>query len=233
MIAPDVTRSDWSARPPKTPHAKVVHHMLEVHHAVTPNNDSISTALRVKRIQDAHMNTNGWNDVFYNLFIARDGTIVEGRGWGNRSVGTALTVCLLGTYTVEPPTRAQQDVLRQMRLSLPPQWPITYHKERAAGTKFASECPGAAAISWVRLWRMESSRPAPPPVIPPSHDLEVPMFVAFDTVLNQGWIVSESQGTARPLGNPQPYISAGVPTYRAPHWRRVLVDLGFKFVNAN
>ncbi|WP_344902781.1 peptidoglycan recognition family protein [Actinomadura meridiana] len=87
--APHVyTRKQWKARRPRRP-AKVADrrpdHII-VHHTATANSDdrSVEHAFALsRRIQDIHMDTNGWDDTGQQLTISRGGIVMEGR---NRSL---------------------------------------------------------------------------------------------------------------------------------------------------
>ncbi len=116
-----VTRSQWGAdrncNPRVTPSYGEVLATL-VHHTVSTNSytreEAASVVLGICRY---HRNSNGWNDVGYNLLVDRFGTIYEGRSGGvDRAVigahaqgynGQTAGIALVGTFTGSaPPTEA-------------------------------------------------------------------------------------------------------------------------------
>ncbi|MBI4897764.1 MAG: peptidoglycan recognition protein [Actinobacteria bacterium] len=116
-----VTRSQWGAdrncKPRVTPSFGEVLATL-VHHTVSTNSytreEAASVVLGICRY---HRNSNGWNDVGYNLLIDRFGTVYEGRSGGvDRAVigahaqgynGQTAGIALVGTFTGSaPPTEA-------------------------------------------------------------------------------------------------------------------------------
>ena len=90
---------------------------LIVHHSAQTLGD-IDFALVVRAIYDYHTGTNGWDDIGYNLLVAPDGTVYEGRGIAKQgahfcgaNAGT-LGVCLLGNFEVTDVSRAGYAALR-------------------------------------------------------------------------------------------------------------------------
>lgn len=86
--------------------------VLLVHHTASPNSWSAINTMRVTH--QTHTRQKGWSDVCYNVFVARDGTVYEGRSGSlvrpttadatGGSQGYSQLVCLLGDYTSEMPT---------------------------------------------------------------------------------------------------------------------------------
>jgi len=131
------TRAEWAAderirrgTPSFAPLTKLI-----VHHTVTPNGDDPATQLRA--IYRFHVNSNGWNDIAYNLLIDHTGRIWEGRyarayaagephdgedGQGRGVIGGhakdhntgSCGVSLLGTFSDAAPTAAMMLSLRQV-----------------------------------------------------------------------------------------------------------------------
>lgn len=113
----------------------------------------------------------GWADIFYNLGLSPDGRLWEGRGVGKKSAGSALTVVLLGDYTNKEPTDPQKARILELADATGGRDRIDWHAHRAAGTRYASSCPGPACIDWLR--RVKAA-PAPAPT-PPSASQEEPV----------------------------------------------------------
>jgi hypothetical protein len=95
------TRTEWSARPPKSPTqviAKPDH--IVIHHTASPNvtDYSLAAAYKVQHwIQDLHMDTNGWIDIGNQLTISRGGFLMEGRSKSLSSINNGQNV--LGAQT--------------------------------------------------------------------------------------------------------------------------------------
>jgi hypothetical protein len=95
--------------------------VLLVHHTASPNSWSAINTMRVA--YQTHVRQKGWADVAYNVFVARDGTVYEGRAGSlvrpkeadatGGSQGYSQLVCLLGDYTDEmPPAEARASLVR-------------------------------------------------------------------------------------------------------------------------
>lgn len=116
-------RSFWRAAPAKvTPEYADAALGVVVHHTVTANSYPCSQVPAILRgIQRYHMQSNGWNDIGYNLLVDRCGVAWEGRGGGITSpvVGAhtagfntgTVGIALLGTHTSVPPNRRERDAL--------------------------------------------------------------------------------------------------------------------------
>ncbi|MFF0271385.1 peptidoglycan recognition family protein [Kribbella sp. NPDC004536] len=95
------TRTEWSARPPKSP-TQVIgkpDHIV-IHHTASPNvtDYSLAAAYKVQHwIQDLHMDTNGWIDIGNQLTISRGGFLMEGRSKSLSSINNGQNV--LGAQT--------------------------------------------------------------------------------------------------------------------------------------
>ncbi|WP_427895118.1 peptidoglycan recognition protein family protein [Kribbella sp. GL6] len=95
------TRTEWSARPPKSP-TQVIgkpDHIV-IHHTASPNvtDYSLAAAYKVQHwIQDLHMDTNGWIDIGNQLTISRGGFLMEGRSQSLPAINTGKNV--LGAQT--------------------------------------------------------------------------------------------------------------------------------------
>ncbi|HZX01509.1 peptidoglycan recognition family protein [Kribbella sp.] len=95
------TRTEWSARPPKSPTqviAKPDH--IVIHHTASANvtDYSLAAAYKVQHwIQDLHMDTNGWIDIGNQLTISRGGFLMEGRSQSLSAINNGQNV--LGAQT--------------------------------------------------------------------------------------------------------------------------------------
>lgn len=112
-----ITRKEWGCPDgsnSRNPTFTQPTHLI-VHHSFTPL-FSPNEAM-ILSIWNYHVNSNGWSDIGYNWLITPDGTIFEGRGSNeNRSKyvlgahfcsknSNTIGVCLIGDFTVEPPTQ--------------------------------------------------------------------------------------------------------------------------------
>lgn len=76
-------------------------------------NLSTSEELKLRAIENFHVNTRGWDGIAYSFLIFPDGTIGEGRGWGRSGAhtegrnSTAAGVCFIGHGDLQPATEAQ------------------------------------------------------------------------------------------------------------------------------
>jgi len=151
-VQADKTRTQWGAqkakRARKTPRGG--YSGLEVHHAASPDlSDMVNYASDeqlMRSIQRFHQVTQGWNDIFYNGVVSADGTIWQGR---YDTPNGKYRLMFIGNFEEEQPTFEQVATLR--RVSKMFDEPIDTHRWRAAGTKYASLCPGENMIAMVEM----------------------------------------------------------------------------------
>ena len=162
-----VTRNEWGAAPPaksRIPVAEEDYDYLEVHHGASNHAAAVDNPERVLRGYQKYHHGLGWSDIFYNLLIAPDGRVFEGR-YGFRSHsgkwGNALTVCLIGNndenYTTGKQEHALGRILHGLRDVTGKVVRVSYHRERASLLKegSVSACPGRYAIAFVERLRQE------------------------------------------------------------------------------
>lgn len=153
------TRADWSAELPKQARlAPETYTHLEVHHTASPTMASVaSTPMSsvVRSIQRVHMVNNGWNDVFYHGIVGPGGEVWEGRP---DTPNGAFRLCFVGNFEHEVPTAAQQATLAHWMTLF--DGDTDWHARRAAGTKYASACPGRLMIDLIA--KLASKPPEPP-----------------------------------------------------------------------
>jgi hypothetical protein len=114
-----IPQSVWRAGLPAPAYQRVetiVRHVI-VHHSAGSNTstDFVNT---VRNIYLFHTQDRGWSDIGYNFLIARDGTIFQGRSFGDASPESddirgahfcgqnsgTIGVCMLGNYNTAVPT---------------------------------------------------------------------------------------------------------------------------------
>lgn len=105
-----ITRSEWGARQPRSTTAlSTPVREIWIHHGAGPSTDPVAQWRGYQRL---HMDDRGWSDIAYNFGIGRAGEILEGRGAARVGGGTgspedqrSYSVCFIGNFEVEHPTR--------------------------------------------------------------------------------------------------------------------------------
>lgn len=100
------SRSDWGARAPQSSMAsRGTAYWVIFHHSADSfsSTDFSTTAAEIRRIQNVHMDTNGWSDIGYHFIVDRVGRAWRGREWNNVGAHTSgyndnYGVCILGNY---------------------------------------------------------------------------------------------------------------------------------------
>jgi len=149
---PIIPRTQWggaSVAPRSKPEYGDVQ-MAFVHHTVTANQysaeDSASIVLAIAKY---HRDTNGWNDIGYNLLVDQYGQIFEGRaggvdqavigaqaqGWNSHSTGIAT----IGTFSDAAFPEAGVAALARVLA-----WKLSLHKVPATGTVEIVSAGGAS-----------------------------------------------------------------------------------------
>jgi hypothetical protein len=182
-----ITRAQWGANESlrrDEPEFNVITKLI-VHHSDTANGDT-NPAATVRAIQAFHVQSNGWDDIGYNFLIDEQGRIYEGR-WARayadgevhngeatngmgvvgahalNANGGSVGVCLLGTFSNQPPTAAAIDALGRLFA-----WKASLHNIDAHGNSafmfadghvasfpnisghrdtYSTSCPGGAAYA--------------------------------------------------------------------------------------
>jgi SpoIID/LytB domain protein len=170
-----VSRATWGAAP-QTPCDSPIYGTTMgavIHHTAGSNTyTSADSPGIVRGIQAYHMDAKGWCDIGYNFLIDQYGTIFEGRSGGiDKAVRAAhsgnadvnldtVGVALMGEFSSTSPTPVMKDSTAKLvawRFSLaglPAKGSYAVGGltlQRIAGHRdvVSTECPGAAAYSWV------------------------------------------------------------------------------------
>ena len=114
-----ITRAQWGARP-ATRWAALSTPVPEVwvHHGAGSSADPVA---QWRNYQRFHMDANGWSDIAYNYGIGLGGEVLEGRGADRKGGGTgdpedsrSYSVCFVGNFEIERPTKAALDACAEL-----------------------------------------------------------------------------------------------------------------------
>lgn len=180
-----VTRAAWGARAYRTPNGATPYSRarrgVKVHYLGSAYEDRPHTACAayVRKLQDSHMDGNGWSDIGYSFLVCTHGYVYEGRGLKRRNSAngnTALNeqdyaVCfLVGSSGLTKPTEAQlhggRDAIDHCRKEGPAGDWIGGHRDG-----YATSCPGDVLYAWVKKGAPRPAsatpvKPAPAPTTP-------------------------------------------------------------------
>jgi hypothetical protein len=148
---PIVDRSDWGAGAPNGPYRQHGAAWLTIHHTAALWTGG-NTAHHLRVIQDFHQGPErGWVDVAYHFLIDQDGTAYEGRPiWAAPDSATEydpvghLTICLLGNFDVQQPTREQVEGTVAVAAWLIADHGLSISAIRGHRDWAATSCPGGA-----------------------------------------------------------------------------------------
>ncbi|XP_017785142.1 PREDICTED: peptidoglycan-recognition protein LB-like isoform X2 [Nicrophorus vespilloides] len=172
-----VSREDWHADPP-TDVEKMSNPVpfVIIHHSFMPPAcySAEDCEKSMKKMQEMHQITNGWNDVGYSFAVGGDGRAYEGRGWfnvgahaptyNNKSIG----ICIIGDWRTElPPPQQLSTVLKLINFGvrkgyIAKDYTLHGHRQVRNGT----ECPGNALLEEISTWEHfspEAEMYFPPP----------------------------------------------------------------------
>nr|XP_015196380.1 PREDICTED: peptidoglycan-recognition protein SC2-like [Lepisosteus oculatus]XP_015196381.1 PREDICTED: peptidoglycan-recognition protein SC2-like [Lepisosteus oculatus]XP_015196382.1 PREDICTED: peptidoglycan-recognition protein SC2-like [Lepisosteus oculatus]XP_015196383.1 PREDICTED: peptidoglycan-recognition protein SC2-like [Lepisosteus oculatus]XP_015196384.1 PREDICTED: peptidoglycan-recognition protein SC2-like [Lepisosteus oculatus]XP_015196385.1 PREDICTED: peptidoglycan-recognition pro len=146
-----VPRQQWGAVAPRArSHMAGAAARAVIHHtALASCGGADSCGALVRRIQLAHMEGRGFDDIGYNFLIGGDGSVFEGRGWGivgahtKRCNADSLGIALMGHFSSEAPSPAALSAARQLldcgvaQGHLRPDFTLLGHRDVGD-----TECPG-------------------------------------------------------------------------------------------
>ena len=165
-----VSREEWGARAPRSVRAVAPSQFsaIEWHHSGTQGFPDGPSAAR--SFQNFHMDTKGWQDLFYNWLIHSDGTIVEGRSWvTSPRPENYMVVCFIGNYDTMKLTAAQEMSARLVYAEFVRRSPQVAGKAaRWHNQRSGTACPGSDVIGWVRDMNLKGwpdPTPKPEPVV--------------------------------------------------------------------
>ncbi|MFG3405633.1 peptidoglycan-binding protein [Streptomyces sp. NPDC048142] len=167
-----VTRAQWGARKPDNGHAVVSsNYGVKVHYLGTAYSADVHStcAAYMRKLQNQHMNGNGWADIGYNFAVCEHGYVFEGRGLNAQNAANGNTtlnrnhfavLAFVGSSGHTTPTADQVQGIRDA---------IAYNRAHGAGKEirghrdgYATACPGGALYKMVQDGSLEPvSAPAP------------------------------------------------------------------------
>ncbi|MFF7200528.1 hypothetical protein [Streptomyces sp. NPDC008141] len=187
-----VTRAQWGARQYRTPGGSTPYSRarrgVKVHYLGTGYTDRPHTACAayVRKLQDSHMDGNGWSDIGYSFVVCTHGYVHEGRGLRRRNSANGNTslneqdyaVCaLVGSSGLTEPTDDQLDGIRDA---------IEYCREEGPAGDwigghrdgYATSCPGDALYAWVHAG---AARPRSTEPTQSEEDTDMPIAKLHET----------------------------------------------------
>ncbi|MFF7454531.1 peptidoglycan-binding protein [Kitasatospora sp. NPDC008115] len=160
-----VSRAEWGARAARNGHQAVAANRgVKVHYLGGPYSaDEHGTcAGYMRKVQNSHMDGNGWSDFAYNLAVCEHGYVFEGRGRNAQNAANGNTtlnrdhfavLAFVGDSGHTGPTAEQTAGLRDA---------IAYLRANGAGREirghrdgYATECPGGALYRLVTSGALE------------------------------------------------------------------------------
>ncbi|XP_035785874.1 peptidoglycan-recognition protein LE-like isoform X7 [Anopheles albimanus] len=119
-----VTRTEWLAQPPReelTDLKLPVNNVIIAHTATEGCTTQAACVLRVRILQEYHMDGKNYDDITFNFLIGGDAKIYEGRGWHKVGAHTqgynskSIGVAFIGNYEyVDKPTDKQMQSLERL-----------------------------------------------------------------------------------------------------------------------
>ncbi|TVR00642.1 MAG: hypothetical protein EA398_11015 [Deltaproteobacteria bacterium] len=147
-----VTRAQWGARNPgRLCGSAHTPRRLTVHHTVTPNNDSLTPAARMRQIQAFHIDGRGWCDVGYHFMVGIDGRVYEGRNnWMRTGAHVRVAnrdnvgINLVGNFMSFEPRTIQMEGAARIIAWVADRHGFTINRVNVRGHQefMATDCPG-------------------------------------------------------------------------------------------
>jgi hypothetical protein len=163
------TREEWNARPPVLiePMTNPVPYVIIHHSYIPPACTTTADCLdAMRKMQDMHQITNGWNDIGYHFAVGGDGHAYEGRGWsrvGAHAPGynnISIGICVIGDWTQELPPEWQLEAVHQLveygveQGFIQEDYKLLGHRQVRD-----TECPGDRLFNEITTWEHFSETP--------------------------------------------------------------------------
>lgn len=169
-------RAQWGARP-RSCNAAQHPERITIHHTETPNADQLSTAARLRQMQNYHVDVRGWCDIGYHFLVGKDGNVYAGRAEDVRGAHVAgnnadnVGIAFVGSYHGGRPSAAMESAAARIMAALADEWGITLSRSTVKSHRElgSSDCPGNALQARLAglVAEARSSTPQPPPSAPP------------------------------------------------------------------
>ncbi|MFB7473975.1 peptidoglycan-binding protein [Kitasatospora sp. NPDC056184] len=189
-----VSRAEWGARPPRNGHPAVpANQGVKVHYLGAPYSagEHGTCAAYMRKVQNSHMDGNGWSDFAYNLAVCEHGYVFEGRGRNAQNAANGTTtlnrthfavLAFVGDSGHTSPTAEQTAGLRDA---------IAYLRAHGAGREirghrdgYATDCPGGPLYQLVTSGALEPDAAGPPPGPAPEQPAETPIPARYRVTIN-------------------------------------------------
>lgn len=158
-----ITREEWGARAPKSPadnlSIKPAPYVIIHHSAGASCNTQAACQLKMKGIQNYHMDNKNWFDIGYNFVVGEDGNVYEGRGWGKKGAHSipynnkSIGICILGDYRSRTPNVAAVEAISKLiaygvsNNEIKSDYKLLGHRQT-----WATNCPGDDLFAMIQSW---------------------------------------------------------------------------------
>ncbi|KAL6423448.1 hypothetical protein ACFW04_010204 [Cataglyphis niger] len=158
-----ISRAQWGARAPKSAAAnlriKPVPNVI-IHHSTGSGCETQANCqLKVKNIQNEHINNKKWSDIGYNFVVGEDGNVYEGRGWGKKGAHSipfnnkSIGICIIGDYSNRTPKAAAIEAVAKLiergvnNGEIKSDYKLLGHRQT-----WATACPGNSLYTMIQSW---------------------------------------------------------------------------------
>ncbi|CAL1680429.1 unnamed protein product [Lasius platythorax] len=158
-----ISKAEWGARASKSPAAnlkiKPAPNVI-IHHSTGPSCETQAECqLKVRGIQNEHMNNKGWSDIGYNFVIGEDGNVYEGRGWGKKGAHSipfnskSIGICIIGNYSNRTPKAAAIQAVAKLITrgvnngEIKSDYKLLGHRQT-----WSTACPGDSLYTMIQSW---------------------------------------------------------------------------------
>ncbi|KAL3891999.1 hypothetical protein ACJMK2_004239 [Sinanodonta woodiana] len=164
-----LSRSGWNARTTRSvTYMPVPIGIIFLHHtAMDRCCNSIMCTSEIQRIQNRHMDTNGWDDIGYSYMVGEDGVAYEARGWDRVGAHTrgfnnvSISIAVMGNFDdvlpIDPALNAIKSIITcGVRIGkISPDYNLCGHRD--ASPNFTS--PGNKLYTLMKTWPHYSNLP--------------------------------------------------------------------------
>lgn len=193
-----VTRKQWGARnPDKVCGSAVAPYRMAIHHTSVPSDDGSDPAIRMRSMQNYHIDTQKWCDIGYHFVISQSGKIYQGASRANHPgahVGGQnsgnVGISFIADFTTQTPTTTQLNagakIIRWVHdtYGVPlNRTAILGHREHAGAS---TSCPGNNMMSRLQhLIDLAKGNPVNPQPVTYKTDVKA-KFISLENFYTQG-----------------------------------------------